>query len=89
MPRVFTPIDSVSVDASAPHGPNTEYKISIGYEGWGDPNPVKVLKVQMVYDGKVSGRRSPSYPLNGNGDHDYLRVRKATDDLLRKHGLPV
>ena len=90
MPKVFTAIDSVFVDASAPpHPPNTQYKISIGYEDWGTPNPVKVLKIQMVYGGKIAGRRSPSYPMDGNSEHDYLKVRKATDDLLRKHGLNV
>ena len=87
MTKVFTPIDSVYVDASKPHPQNTQYKISIGYEDWSGPNPVQVLKHQIVYDGKISGRRSPSYPLGLNcGTGDYWKVRAATDELLKKHG---
>jgi len=87
MPKIFTPIDSIFVQASAPHPPNTEYKVSVGYESWGDPNPIKVLKIQMVYNGKISGRKSPSYPIEDNSLSDRQKVNKATDELLRKHGI--
>ena len=49
--KIFAPIDSVFVPASAPHPANTQYKISIGYEKWGTPE--KVLKIQMVYKRKI------------------------------------
>ncbi len=89
MPKIFTAIDSVLVPASTPHPPNTEYKISIGYEDWNNANPVKVLKIQMVYDGKISGRRSPSYPLDNLNATDYIDVRDATDKLLKKNGFQI
>lgn len=84
MPKVYTPIDYVLVKASVPHPENTEYKISLGYEDWGGQKPEHVLKVQMVYDGVVSGRRSPSYPI---GTDDYKRVTEAISKLLIKNGV--
>lgn len=65
------------VPASHPHPPNTEYKVSIGEEIWGN-SPHKVIKVQMVYDGEIAGRRSPSYPL---GTDDFERVLEAVNEL--------
>ena len=84
MPKVYTPIDYIIVQASKPHPDKTEYKISLGYEDWGGEKPEYVLKVQMVYDGIVSGRRAPSYPV---GTDDYNRVMKATEEILRKNKL--
>lgn len=65
------------VPASSPHPPNTEYKVSIGEEKW-DDQLNKVIKVQMVYDGVIAGRRSPSYPLDSD---DFYRVSEAISIL--------
>ncbi|MEA2110872.1 MAG: hypothetical protein U9P71_02365 [Campylobacterota bacterium] len=64
MAKTFFPNDkqTILVDASNPHPKNTQYKISIGLEYWGNLNH-EVVKVQMVYEGKISGRKSPSYPI--------------------------
>jgi len=80
MAKTFFPHDqkTVYVNASAPHPPNTQYKISIGLETWEDENH-EVVKVQMVYDGEVAGRRSPSYPL---GTDDYARVSSKLLELI-------
>ena len=69
---------TIFVAASKPHPPNTQYKISIGYERWGDENH-EVVKIQMVYDGEVAGRRSPSYPL---GTDDYQQVTNKLQELV-------
>lgn len=66
------------VSASAPHPESTEYKISIGLEVWGGENH-PVAKIQMVYDGVVAGRRSPSYPL---GTDDSQRVNAKLEELI-------
>lgn len=72
----YFPIKSTYVQASLPHPTNTQYKVSIGLEKWGDKN-VLVSKVQIVYNGKVSGRKSPSYPI---GTDDYKLV---SSELIR------
>jgi len=80
MAKTFFPKMFIMVTASAPHPPNTQYKVSIGEELWdGNTNPV--LKVQMVYDGEIAGRRSPSYPL---GTDDFQRVMLAAEKLIAK-----
>ncbi len=66
------------ISASTPHPENTQYKISIGLETWGDKNH-EVVKIQMVYDGEVAGRRSPSFPL---GTDDFQRVLVKTQELI-------
>jgi hypothetical protein len=65
MAKKFYPKISTYIDASPPHPENTQYKISIGEEDWSGSYQ-KVVKVQMVYDNVISGRRSPSYPINSN-----------------------
>lgn len=83
MAQVFFPQVSVTVPAACPpHPQGTEYKISIGIEMW-DNVPVKGLKIQMVYNGKVSGRRSPTYP----NVEDYRRVHAAIEELLKDNCL--
>ena len=77
MAKTFYPRKSVLIPASPPHPENTEYKISSGLEHWGDENH-DVLKVQMVYNGTVSGRRSPSYPI---GTDDFERVTNELQKL--------
>ncbi len=66
------------VPASSPHPPKTEYKVAIGTELWGN-DAASVIKVQMVYSGKVEGRKSPSYPL---GTDDMQRVIAAMVQLI-------
>ncbi len=78
--KVFFPKKFKMVSASAPHPTNTEYKVSVGEEDWGG-NYHTVIKVQMVYDGLLAGRRSPSYPI---GSDDYKRVCNAIDELLKE-----
>lgn len=80
MAKTFFPYANkiVFVDASAPHPENTQYKISMGVEVWGGENH-EVVKIQMVYDGVVAGRRSPSYPL---GTDDYQRVTTELQSLV-------
>ncbi len=68
---------TVYVDASEPHPPNTQYKISIGYEVWGGQNH-EVVKIQMVYNGEIAGRRSPSYPI---GTDDFEKVAEELKKL--------
>ena len=80
MAKTFFPYErkSVLVNASKPHPDKTQYKISIGLETWDDENH-EVVKIQMVYGGKVAGRRSPSYPL---GTDDYDRVMTKLNQLV-------
>lgn len=78
MARTFYPRNSKVIPASAPHPDGTEYKISIGDEDW-DGVFETVIKVQMVYDGKVAGRKSPSYPI---GTEDWKRVATAIEELI-------
>jgi hypothetical protein len=75
--KVFHPITSENVSASEPHPANTFYKVSVGIEYWGE-TAHEVCKVQMVYDGEVSGRRSPSYPVHTD---DFARVTGAMTRL--------
>ncbi|HBE9436072.1 Uncharacterised protein [Clostridioides difficile] len=81
MAKVFTPESEkiIRVKASELHAHgNAEYVVSIGTEIWEDA-PHRVLKVQMSYGGKISGRRSPSYPI---GTDDYKRVIQAMEKLM-------
>lgn len=64
--------------ASKPHPENTQYKISIGTEAWDDGNH-EVVKIQMVYNGEIAGRRSPSFPL---GTDDFQRVAAKVQELI-------
>jgi len=79
--KTFYPRKSIMIDASSPHPVNTQYKISIGDEEWENGFFCKVVKVQMVYDGKVAGRKSPSYPV---GTDDYKKVSEAIMQMLSK-----
>ena len=72
------PLTHRDIPASEPHPPNTCYRVSYGQEIW-DDGPHAVTKIQMVYEGKVSGRRSPSFP---EGSDDFKRVAAAMQELL-------
>lgn len=80
MARKFFPETADSIPASPPHPAGTEYRVSVGTEDW-DGLFVPVVKVQMMYDGIVAGRKSPSYPVNAD-DHD--RVHRLINKLLAK-----
>ena len=79
--KTFHPFISEDVPASSPpHGEGTTYRVSIGIEYW-EEGPQEVAKVQMAYDGAVSGRRSPSFP---SGTDDLQRVIDAIRRLEDK-----
>lgn len=89
MPKKFYPIDFIMVDPSQESSKSTttqpahaQYKVSIGHEDWDEGNFPFVYKIQMVYDGKISGRRSPSYPV---GTDDFENITKAIEKLKQKH----
>lgn len=82
MARVFYPRQSILVDASKPHPRGTQYKVSLGDEEW-DGVFHSVIKVQMVYGGKVAGRKSPSYPIDSD---DTVRVNEAIR-ILTEEGM--
>lgn len=79
MANTFFPVVSTFVKATAGYHPeNTDYKVSIGYEiNDGDENCL-VSKVQIRYDGKISGRRSASFPY---GSNDWNEVKKAMEKV--------
>ncbi len=83
MVRVFFPKAHEDVLASKPHDQDAApaYRVAIGEEQWGE-HFQPVLKVQMVYDGVVSGRKAPSFPI---GTEDFERVVKAANRLLRQY----
>ncbi len=78
---MFYPKMTINVPASAPHPEGTEYRVSIGEEDWEGIYPI-VVKVQMVYNGKVAGRKSPSYPV---GTDDSQRVAAAVAELQERY----
>lgn len=78
--KTFHPIQSVLINASSPHPLNTQYRVSVGNEFF-DNVPQKVIMVQMVYNGKVEGRKSPAYPA---GSDDFVRVSQAAAELLQQ-----
>jgi hypothetical protein len=80
MSKTFFPELYELIPASEPYSPGTEYKVSVGLEKW-DDKYVPVTKVQMVFDGTISGAKSPSYPL---GTEDHLKVARAIDRLIAK-----
>lgn len=81
MGMMFYPKLSVQVPASPPHPEGTEYRVSIGEEDW-DGSYQTVVKVQMMYNGKVAGRKSPSYPL---GTDDCTRVFEAIAEIEERY----
>ena len=82
MSRTFYPRKVIIVPASSPHPDGTEYKVSVGDEEWTDGEFKRVIKVQIAYDGKVAGRKSPSYPTDTD---DWERVNEAVKELKMKY----
>lgn len=83
MAKVFFPVRTITVPASKPHPPNTTYEVSFGHEHWGDGEMARVYKVQIAYDGHISGRKTPSYP---EGTDDAERVLRAISELKKGEG---
>lgn len=82
--KVYFPTHFIDVPASAPHPANTAYRVSRGMEHWENgEEPHRVIKIQMVYDGSVSGRRSPSFPA---GTNDARRVTEAVVQIAEGGG---
>ena len=82
MPRTFYPQKSRNIEASAPHPKGTAYKVSIGLEDWGDGKFKPVAKIQISYDGVVSGRKCPSYPI---GTEDQEKVHHCVRELTAEY----
>lgn len=78
--KVYFPEAAAMVPASPPHPPNTQYRVSIGLETWGGEHH-RVVKVQMVYDGKIADRRPPSYPA---GNDDYNKVTEVIRKIINR-----
>ena len=78
--RIFFPIRSIDVPSR--RDPRISYRVALGHEHW-DTGPHVVYKVQVVYDGAVQGRRSPSFPA---GTDDWDRVVKAMASLKKGAG---
>ncbi len=78
--KTFFPELIEHITASPPHPDNTQYRVSVGMEKWGDTF-IPVAKVQMVYKGVVAGRKSPSYPM---GTRDYEKVNKIMGRLIKE-----
>ena len=83
MAKVYFPLRYIDVPASPPHEGNPVYRVSKGVEHWADGTPHHVYKVQMVYNGAVAGRRSPSYP---EGSDDLERVLDALRQIKAGEG---
>ena len=89
MTKAYFPVRKIDVPASKPHMDGTQYRVSVGYENWGDDDAKYVAKVQMAYPDEktgrlyVSGRRAPSYPI---GTGDYESVHKAMMTVLKGEG---
>lgn len=90
--RVFYPIRSIVVPASPPHEGNPSYVVSYGLEHW-EAETAYVYKVQMAYDGRISGRKSPSFP-EGTADADNIcaalqALKRGEGKVMRGHILPA
>ena len=77
----FHPLASEDVPASLPHARGTRYRVAIGVEDW-PGGPELVEKVQIVKDGKISGRQPPSFPARSDDSErvaDALRRLRAAN----------
>ena len=63
------------------NGITVNYKISVGDIEWDGGVFHSVVKVKMMYDGKIAGRKSPSYPIDSD---DYIRVCEAIQKLVEE-----
>lgn len=79
--KTFHPIQSAFVNASPPYLEGTQYKISIGNEFFDDV-PQIVLTIQMVYNGRIEGRKSPAFPANTD---DFTKVSSVATKMLQSY----
>lgn len=78
MAKTFFPKMFIMVSAIIHPILNTKFLL-VKKRGGQKRNPV--IKVQMVYNGEITGGRSPSYPL---GTNDFQRVMLAAEKLIVK-----
>jgi hypothetical protein len=87
--KVFFPTKSLYVDAPG-HGGTVRYRVARGFEDWSGDS-VEVLKVQVEYDQAISGRKSPSYPIEDDDRgwgwrsvkcEEFDRVALAVEELI-------
>ena len=83
MPVAFYPTVYQDVPASQPHPPGTTYRVSVGWENWGGEKAEYVQKIQMAYDGNVTGRKVPSFP---DDSDDFERVCVALEEVRKGNG---
>lgn len=75
--RSFHPLLYRDIPASPPHPDGSHYRVAIGIEYWPE-GPQQVEKVQMVQNGRVLGRRPPSFP---TGSDDFSRISATLQEL--------
>ncbi len=83
MSKVYFPQRYIDVPASPPHDGEPAYRVSVGIEHWTDGAPQHVYKIQMMYGGRVAGRKTPSFP---EGTDDLERVYAAMAELKAGKG---
>lgn len=81
--KVFDPFVWGYVDASKTHGAGAEYYVGIGTEHWGYKD-VRVLKIQMAYDGKRSGRKAVSFPVESEDWERVCEMVRIVEDRFRR-----
>ena len=97
MANTFFPVVSTFVKADTGyntngndyHPQNTEYKVSIGYEVVDGNGDNLVFKVQMCYNGKISGRRSPSFPVSSSDWNNVQKAMEKVKDFYNKQANPA
>lgn len=75
---VFKKQFETRIAASHPHPAGSEYVISVGIEDWNGES-IMVTKIRMAYNGRIQGRKAPSYPI---GTSDFERVSEEVHKLL-------
>jgi hypothetical protein len=97
MANTFFPIVSTYVKAETGynpqgqdyHPPNTDYKVSVGYEIQDGIPDNLVYKVQIRYDGKIAGRRSPSFPVKSADWDNVNEAMERVKDFCNKQTNPA
>ena len=78
---VFKKQFETRIAASYPHPTGSEYIISVGIEDWNGES-IMVTKIRMAYQGKIRGRKAPSFPI---GTDDFERVAEEVRKLLHSN----
>ena len=87
MPRIFTPLTYCKVPTSKMHVDTAKYYVAIGMEQWEESGGNLVIKVMMEYDGKLTGRMAPSYPITQSDiySEDWERVCEAVEAVKKAY----